>query len=52
MLFSMRIENPVVVLLPLLNENSGVGWVEIVALQIGEIETPYVPDGSAANVAV
>jgi hypothetical protein len=40
MLFSMRIENPVVVLLPVLNENSGVGCAEMVAPQIGEIDTP------------
>ena len=40
MLFSTRIENPVVVLLPVLSENKGVAEAPIVAPQIGVIEIP------------
>ena len=40
MLFSTRIENPVVVLLPVFNANSGVGLAAIVAPHSGMIDTP------------
>jgi hypothetical protein len=39
MLFSTRIENPVVVLLPSFNENKGVAEVPIVPVQTGVIDT-------------
>jgi hypothetical protein len=38
-LFSTRIENPVVVLLPSFSENNGVAEVPIVPAQIGVIDT-------------
>jgi hypothetical protein len=40
MLFSTRIENPVVVLLASTKANNGVAEAPIVALQIGVIDTP------------